>query len=453
MYSFLIILFGSIFIRKRFDFAVKHPQLDGFLKFSWVLALLALLSKSSIQNYTGWSINPVWYLLLAFVFYCYWEVSEKQKDDTIIWSALAFMIVSVISEASEVYAPAFYEEYANYMNFASTGSFISVIAFGIGVSKQQKALKEEQEKNELTTRRKDELEVLVQQRTSEILEQKEELQHTLNELKATQAQLIQSEKLASLGELTAGIAHEIQNPLNFVNNFSELTKELAHELEEESAKKENRDIDLEKELIHDIMENLSKINHHGNRASSIVKNMLEHSRTSTGTVEKVHINKLCDEYLRLSYHGLRAKDKSFNSDFKMVLDPNVGTIEVVPQDFGRVLLNILNNAFYAVKAKLESKKEGFKPMVTISTELLKEENQIKISIKDNGNGVTEENKTKIFQPFFTTKPAGEGTGLGLSLSHDIIAAHGGEIRVVSKINEGSEFIIILPNKLEVLIHN
>jgi two-component system, NtrC family, sensor kinase len=446
MFSFLIILLGSIFIRKRFAFGISHPQLDGYLKLAWVLALFAYLSTNWLENNFDLSINLFLYSILAFVFYCYWEVSEKQKNDPIILSTLAFLLVSIVSDFLILFAEPFYEEISSYLNFASLGLFISVITFGIGVSKQQKALLEEKEKNKLTTKRKDELEVLVQERTSEISKQKEDLELTLIELKSTQAQLIQSEKLASLGELTAGIAHEIQNPLNFVNNFSELTEELAQELEVEIEKDGERDLVLEKELLQDIKDNLVKINHHGSRASSIVKNMLEHSRSSSGTKEVIELNKVCDEYLRLSYHGLRAKNKSFNADFKTELDPNVGTIEVVLQDFGRVLLNILNNAFYAVKAKSEQNIDSYKPKVIVSTELLKNENKIKVSIKDNGIGISEENRTKIFQPFFTTKPTGEGTGLGLSLSHDIIGAHGGEIKLDSKLNEGSEFILILPIK-------
>ncbi|MCP9770234.1 GHKL domain-containing protein [Lacihabitans sp. LS3-19] len=262
------------------------------------------------------------------------------------------------------------------------------------------------------------------------------LNNSLENLKATQAQLIQSEKMASLGELTAGIAHEIQNPLNFVNNFSEVTEELVEELEEEGKKGQGkRDKELEKELISDIKDNLKKINHHGNRASSIVKGMLEHSRASPGKKELTDINALADEYLKLSYHGLRAKDSNFNSTIETHFDENLPKIAVVPQDFGRVLLNIINNAFYVVKDVLN-------PLVGISTKLI--DNNVVICIKDNGAGMNEATKVKIFQPFFTTKPTGKGTGLGLSLAYDIVKAHGGEITVESKEKVGTEFIIKLP---------
>jgi signal transduction histidine kinase len=264
------------------------------------------------------------------------------------------------------------------------------------------------------------------------------LESTLTNLKATQAQLIQSEKLASLGELTAGIAHEIQNPLNFVNNFSEMSVELVSELLEERNKENGkRDEELEKELLHDLAQNQEKINHHGKRASSIVKGMLEHSRASTGVRELTDINKLADEYLRLTYHGLRAKDKDFNAELITEFDENLPKIEVIPQDIGRVLLNLINNAFWAVKT-VE------KPLVVVKTE--QADNQIIIKVSDNGIGMTEDVKAKIFQPFFTTKPTGEGTGLGLSLAYDIVTkGHEGTIEVESVEGEGTTFVVKLPS--------
>jgi signal transduction histidine kinase len=278
------------------------------------------------------------------------------------------------------------------------------------------------------------------------------LEKSITDLKSTQAQLIQSEKMASLGELTAGIAHEIQNPLNFVNNFSEVSAELIDEIEEERAKsQEARDETLVSEILEDIKQNLKKINHHGNRAGSIVKGMLEHSRTSTGEKVLTDINALADEYLRLSYHGLRARDKSFNADFKTDFDPNLPKVNVVPQDIGRVLLNLINNAFQACserKGQLSQSSElweSFRPLVTVSTTPLQEGRGVMISVRDNGPGIPDAIKDKIFQPFFTTKPTGQGTGLGLSLSYDIIKAHGGEIRVESEEGNGTEFTIQIPH--------
>ena len=276
------------------------------------------------------------------------------------------------------------------------------------------------------------------------------LETTLTNLKSTQAQLIQSEKMASLGELTAGIAHEIQNPLNFVNNFSELSSELIEEMNLEIEKGQTEEV---KAIAGDLKQNLEKINHHGKRASDIVKGMLEHSRKSTGEKTLTDINALCDEYLRLVYHGFKAKDKSFNADFDLIADENLPKVNIIPQDMGRVILNLINNAFWAVKAKSESQKskvereksvDAFKPKVTIYTQLIANSHML-IAVKDNGNGIPQENIDKIFQPFFTTKPTGQGTGLGLSLSYDIVKAHGGDLKVETKEGEGSTFIIQIPS--------
>ena len=277
--------------------------------------------------------------------------------------------------------------------------------------------------------------------------QKIEIENTLDQLKSTQSQLIQSEKMASLGELTAGIAHEIQNPLNFVNNFSEVNAELIKEIQDVRRKtQDERDEELENELLQDIAQNQEKVHHHGKRADAIVKGMLQHSRTSSGQKEPTDINALADEYLRLAYHGLRAKDKSFNATMKTDFDKTIGNINVVQQDIGRVVLNLINNAFYAVNERLRQSQpdSGYEPTVTVSTKNLGD--KIEISVKDNGNGIPESIKEKIFQPFFTTKPTGQGTGLGLSLSYDIVKAHGGELTVETIIGKGSKFIISFPLK-------
>lgn len=267
---------------------------------------------------------------------------------------------------------------------------------------------------------------------------KQKIEQAYDQLKATQSQLIQSEKMASLGELTAGIAHEIQNPLNFVNNFSEVNEELLSEMKEELNKGK---IDEAIALANDAIENQKKINHHGKRADAIVKGMLQHSRGSNDVKEPTDINALADEYLRLAYHGLRAKDKSFNAKFETEFDAALPKINVVPQDIGRVILNLITNAFYAVNEKRTTNKEAYEPIVTVST--ISIGSKIEISVKDNGNGIPESVKEKIFQPFFTTKPTGQGTGLGLSMSYDIIKSHGGDIRVNSDPGLGSEFIITL----------
>ncbi len=267
----------------------------------------------------------------------------------------------------------------------------------------------------------------------------ESLQYTLNELKLTQEQLVQSEKMASLGELTAGIAHEIQNPLNFVNNFSDVNTELIDEAGEEMDK---GNISEAKIILHDIKENEQKINHHGKRADAIVKGMLQHSRTGSGQKELTNINALADEYLRLAYHGLRAKDSTFNAATKTEYDESIGLLKLVPQDIGRVVLNLITNAFYAVNERKKIEPSAYEPVVTVSTK--KRNSSIEIHVKDNGMGIPPKILDKIFQPFFTTKPTGQGTGLGLSLSYDIIKSHGGEINVETKDGVGTSFIVQLP---------
>ena len=350
---------------------------------------------------------------------------------------------------------AFYQIYTNSVLISLTVFLSREFAF-TSKNLERKLIEVEDlaEKNQqILANQNEELEKQVAERTAE-------LNHSLTELKSTQNQLIQKEKLASLGELTAGIAHEIQNPLNFVNNFSELSVELAKELKGERLKvKEERDEELENELVADLIQNQEKINLHGKRASSIVKGMLEHSRSSTGERVLTDINQLADEYLRLSYHGMKAKDKTFQADYELITDENLPLINVVPQDIGRVLLNLINNAFYAVSHKVAtlhatspqhatSLQSNYQPTVTVSIKHIaggEPQNQIIVSVKDNGNGVPENIKEKIFQPFFTTKPTGDGTGLGLSLSYDIITKrHGGTLEVISKEGEGAEFIVQLP---------
>ena len=287
-----------------------------------------------------------------------------------------------------------------------------------------------------------ELNAALEEKKKDVEESNAKLSQSIKDLKETQNQLIHSEKMASLGELTAGIAHEIQNPLNFVNNFSELSTELVDEMNEEL---EKGDMDEAKIIALDIQNNLEKINHHGKRADAIVKGMLQHSRKSSAEKEPTDINKLADEYLRLAYHGLRAKDKSFNATLQTDFDEKLGEINVIPQDMGRVMLNLITNAFYAVNEKSIIAKstgdEDYQPTVSVTTK--KEKNSVLISIKDNGNGIPDAILNKVFQPFFTTKPTGEGTGLGLSMSYDIVKAHGGEIEVKTEKGKYTEFIILI----------
>jgi len=296
-----------------------------------------------------------------------------------------------------------------------------------------RSLEQEKEKQQLLARQNETLEQKVTERTAE-------LNQSLIDLKATQTQLIQSEKMASLGELTAGIAHEIQNPLNFVNNFSEVSIELLEELKEEEEKGHKEDVIA---IAGDLIQNLGKIRHHGQRADAIVKGMLQHSRTASGKKEPADINALADEYLRLAYHGSRAKDKEFNAELITHFDEKVPKVNIIPQDIGRVLLNVMNNAFYATQQKSKTAGAEYKPTVEVSTAIA--DRSVIVKVKDNGDGIPDNIKDKIMQPFFTTKPTGEGTGLGLSLSYDIVVkGHGGKIAVNTEKGEFAQFEIILP---------
>ena len=277
--------------------------------------------------------------------------------------------------------------------------------------------------------------------------QKEKVEATLTILKSTQSQLIQSEKMASLGELTAGIAHEIQNPLNFVNNFSEVSKELLDEMKGELV---TGNLELATELADDVIQNLQKINHHGKRADAIVKGMLQHSHSSNGVKEPTNINALANEYFRIAYHGLQAKDKSFRATMKTDFDQTIGKIDVIQEDIGKVILNLIQNAFYAVDEKKKQQPAGYEPTVTVSSAVVIPPpggaRGVIISVKDNGNGIPKEALEKIFQPFFTTKPTGQGTGLGLSMAYDIVKAHGGELKVETSKGEFTLFEFTLPVK-------
>jgi len=330
--------------------------------------------------------------------------------------------------------------FRDFMDDNEEYSWIAIVAAFIYVMARWAASKKQMQELNIFAQRNAELDRLVAERTAELTNQKEELQATLEQLQATQQQLIQSEKLASLGELTAGIAHEIQNPLNFVNNFSEVSIELIDEMQEELEKGDKEEAIA---IASDLKENLSKIIHHGKRADGIVKGMLQHSRASSTVKEPTDLNKLADEYFRLAYHGLRAKDKSFNAELETHFSEPLPMVKVVPQDVGRVLLNLFNNAFYAVHQKQKNNSDGYKPTVTVST--VARDGQVVITVRDNGSGIPDSVKDKIMQPFFTTKPTGEGTGLGLSLSYDIIVkGHNGSIDVKSEENSYTEFTITLP---------
>jgi two-component system NtrC family sensor kinase len=398
--------------------------------------------------------------IMIYLLYILYHKKEFSAARPVMLAIFPFILLSVFKDLVEIINKRLYNTLDDILGVGILFAIIWMVAMLIVTNRQRKALekerlktRQEEEQTKVMATLKEQLEVQVKERTSELTLQKEALERTLNELQSTQTQLIHSEKMASLGELTAGIAHEIQNPLNFVNNFSEVSVELLNEMK---AELRNGNTDDAVYITDDIIHNLEKIIFHGKRADSIVKGMLQHSRKSTGQKEPTDINSMADEYLRLSYHGLRAKDKSFNAKLHTDFDKNIGKINVIPQDIDRVLLNLYNNAFYSVTEKKKSLSgislanvndgpsvAAYEPTVSVVTR--KWGSKVEIHVKDNGNGIPEEALDKIFQPFFTTKPTGEGTGLGLSLSYDIVTkGHGGDLKVKTKEGEGAEFIIILP---------
>ena len=441
---FLVSLAYSMRFRKHARIN-KLPHWEKFFRnvqfFS--IFLLVIGMNEMTGAYTKW----IWHLYLIILMIIALQQKELRKLRMFVVSFLPYILVSLVSDLAEALNSDFFQANESYFDNARLIAFIWFGAIIYSQNRQDKLAEKERikreredELNRAIANRKVELEALVSERTAELTRQKEELETTLTELKATQSQLIQSEKMASLGELTAGIAHEIQNPLNFVNNFSEVSNELLDEMKAELAEGNMEEVNA---IVDDLKKNLEKINHHGKRADSIVKGMLQHSRASNGQKESIDINALADEYLRLAYHGLRAKDKSFNAKFETDFDESIGKISVIPQDMGRVILNLLTNAFYVVSEKRRELGESFQPEVAITTKKL--DNGIEIKVKDNGNGIPEKIIDKIFQPFFTTKPTGAGTGLGLSLCYEIVTkGHGGELKVETREGEGSVFTIFLP---------
>ena len=446
--EFLLAFFMFRYLRRSLKDSDLLPRWDKILLGGMVASIALIVAESTMRQlrpFTPW----VAYSFLLFIVYLIYRKEEFKQGRSYLIAIFPFIAASLVSRIVETISSDFYRKLDTYFEVAIGFSFIWMIVMVIITNKQKKALAKKREKtleeerqNKIMATLKAELEVQVAERTAEITLQKEELQHALEDLKSTQSQLIHAEKMASLGELTAGIAHEIQNPLNFVNNFSEVNTELIAELKEEMDK---GNIDEAKAIANDIAANEEKINHHGKRADAIVKGMLQHSRSSSGVKESTDINELADEYLRLAYHGLRAKDKSFNATMKTDFDGSIGSIDVLPQDIGRAILNLITNAFYAVTEKRKSRMadgQVYEPTVSVSTKKIN--GRVEISVKDNGNGIPQKVLDKIFQPFFTTKPTGQGTGLGLSLSYDIIKTHGGELKVATKENEGAEFTIVLP---------
>lgn len=456
--------FLILFIRSYFNMRARVPRWDRWLRYSTLLMVLGFLIAPLVNVNTGvfqvvseslFIGNMTFVLILATVLYR----SSGQTGRFFVIAIAPFLVCMVTLLV--VVLMAFLLSKSNLVNLEKVLVWIQnwgdlttkiSLAWGIVVSMwglfrqynqqrqdlAQKELDHErmekervEERNQLIETQKLQLETQVKERTAE-------LEQTLQDLKETQEQLIHKEKMASLGELTAGIAHEIQNPLNFVNNFADVNAELINEMEDEL---NAGNADEAKAIATDIRKNLEKISYHGDRADAIVKGMLQHSRNSTGQKQPTDINTLTDEYLRLSYHGMRAKEKNFNSAILTEFDPSVGRLNLVPQDIGRVLLNLFNNAFYAVGEKAQ-KNPDYSPEIRIATKAAP--GAVVITVRDNGGGIPARIIDKVFQPFFTTKPTGQGTGLGLSLSYDIIKAHGGELKVSSVEGKGTEFQIVFP---------
>lgn len=437
-------------LRKILQAFSPHPLWERRLKWGMLAAAVLFFTTEGlrIELATQW----IWHLALTGIIVFAFREPRFVPVRMTLYAVLPLVIISVISNSLRVLWPAARPTLFKYEAYVYPVAATWLIALLILSRKQLKALKEErrkrlqeEEQHRLVTARKAELEVLVAERTAELQQQKEELQHALQDLKSTQVQLIQREKMASLGELTAGIAHEIKNPLNFINNFSELSVELATEIGQciNQMTIDKSQKDSLSQLLFDLVENQKKIYEHGNRADAIVKAMLQHSRKTAGQKHLIDINAFVEEYLRLSYHGARAKDGVFNVIIETHFDPALKQITINSEEIGRVLLNLFSNAFYAVTEKKKTEGNGYEPTVQVSTR--KRSGRLEICVKDNGTGIPETVKEKIYQPFFTTKPTGEGTGLGLSLSYDIVTkGHGGELKVETKEGQGSEFIVSIP---------
>ena len=432
------------------DLPQRLPRWHRALNYIWVPAAAFVVVAVALKYRSPVLVDVYWLLLLFALLGVLLAVRYYRPARTLLFAFAPFAVCKMLEIIIEDSDGRISKGFDAFLDTTQGFVIIWLVTF-IFIARSQKkqlekerVLREEEEKaKRLIEAQNAELERLVAERTAALTRQAQELSGALVELRTTQAQLVQAEKMASLGELTAGIAHEIQNPLNFVNNFADVSAELITELEEEQLKP-TRDLVLEAELLTDLKQNLLKISQHGGRAASIVRGMLEHSRTSSGERTPTNLNQLADEYLRLAYHGLRAKDKAFNATLQPDFDPALPPVDVIAQDLGRVLLNLLSNAFYAVRQRQQRGGEaGYAPTVGISTRKVGE--KIEIRVRDNGPGIPEAMRAKIFQPFFTTKPTGEGTGLGLSLSYDIVTqGHGGTLSVASQEGSYTEFLISLP---------
>ncbi|OGX81203.1 hypothetical protein BEN48_06250 [Hymenobacter glacialis] len=435
-------------MRKFLDLPSRLPRWNKLLDYLWVPAAVLAFGILVLNLKSATLPDAYWLFVLLTIGAVLVALRDYRPARSLLLALSPFLLTKIIEYILLGSDGHVLKQYDTLVDTTQGFSIIWLITFIIIARNQkitlekERVLREEEEKaKRLIEAQNVELERLVVERTAALTHQAAELRAALTDLRAAQAQLVQSEKMASLGELTAGIAHEIQNPLNFVNNFADVSLEMLSELREEQARPQ-REPGLEAELLDDIAQNLQKIHHHGQRAASIVKGMLEHSRTSTGERLPTNVNHLAEEYLRLAYQGLRAKDKSFNATLVTDFELALPEVEAIAPDLGRVLLNLFSNAFYAVRQRQLTEERGYIPTVSLSTRLA--EGLVEIRVRDNGLGIPEAVQQKIFQPFFTTKPSGEGTGLGLSLSYDIVTqGHSGTLTVDSEPGN-TEFLIGLP---------
>jgi len=447
----IISLFLLIYLKKNKGDQEYPPELQRYFKYGMIASgiLIGLVASNfpprALYEFLSFGlVGAVIYLILT--------TPELKNQKTLAITPLPLVGVRLLEFIIEILSPSIYNVLENYLDAAKFFALIWAVTMWLNHRKQMKEieierifLKEQERQLKATAEQKSQLEMLVAERTSEILKQKEELQEALDHLQSTQVQLIQQEKLASLGQLTAGIAHEIKNPLNFVNNFSELSVDFLEEIGEEMSKiSESPAKENILELLEDVKSNLVKIRHHGSRADSIVRSMLMHSRGGTGTMDPTDLNALIREYANLAFHGMRANPNPINVDIQLELEESLPMVELNSEDFSRVILNLVKNAFDAMRDKIamvEGQGEKYLPELSITTQSVKK--GIKLVIADNGPGIPEEIQDKILQPFFTTKKGTEGTGLGLSITHDIIKRHNGSLSIDSQVGKGTKFVIFL----------
>jgi two-component system, NtrC family, sensor kinase len=445
----LISFFLLFYLKKFFGGDSFSPELKKY--FLWGMISSCVLALTGIINLPPELLFDFLSLVLVGgIVFLILHSPELEEQKNLAVTPLPILVVQVVKFILETFLPTYYSQFENYLTAAGVFALIWAVTMWLNHRKEMKALQierlisnEKERQLFLSQERKAELERLVQERTSEILTQKEELQDALDHLRATQEQLVQQEKLASLGQLTAGIAHEIKNPLNFVNNFSELSMDFLEEIGEEvekfpkSAERENII-----ELLGDVKANLKKIRHHGTRADSIVRSMLMHSRGGSGTKEPTDLNELIKEYSNLAFHGMRANPNPINVEIHLALEENLPQLVLNSEDFSRVILNLVKNAFDALREKIQKSDGNFKAKVDITTQDLGE--KILLLVQDNGPGVPEEIRNKLLLPFFTTKKGTEGTGLGLSITHDIIKSHEGTLSIESQVGIFTRFRVELP---------